>query len=127
MEKLITVKNELNSLEALQTFLNQASSYTCSKEYDTWEHRIDSNGQLAQCLVLKKSSMHAVKLFYIDSNTIKVSYIIPNKMMNAYFGKSQKARQNIVEIIIEKIKAKFLENAQNNAFKELEEVVLKAA
>lgn len=64
MENLITINSQYNSLDRLQQFLNTTSSFQCTKEYDTWEQRTDANGQLAQCLVLKKSNMHAVKLFF---------------------------------------------------------------
>lgn len=73
--------------------------YKYSKEYDIWEMRTDTNGQMGQCVVVKKSNMHAIKLNFINENSVKISYIIPNKMMNAYFGKSVKARRNIIEII----------------------------
>lgn len=127
MENLIRIKNEYNSLETLHSFLKTASSFECSKEYDAWEHRIDTNGQMAQCLVLKKSSMHAVKLYFINETTVKINHIIPSKMMHAYFGKSAKARQNILEIITGKIKEAVLAGSQQKAFEELESVIKKVA
>ncbi len=126
MEKIVTIKNEYNSLETLQGFLKTASSFDCSKEYDKWEVRTDANGQMEQCLVLKKSGMHAVKLYFPRENTVKISYIIPNSFMNAYFGKSVKARRDILEIVTGKIKEALLAPAQKKAFKELEKVVHKA-
>lgn len=71
--------------------------------------------------------MHAVKLFFVNENTVKINHIIPNKMMQAYFGKSVKARQNIIEIITGKIKEVVLSGAQQSAFKELERVIIKAS
>jgi len=127
MENLIEVKNDYNSLDKLYNLLNKDSNYECSKDYDIWEQRTDANGQMAQCLVLKKSAMHAVKLFFINDNTVKVNHIIPNKMMHAYFGKSVKARQNIIEIITGKIKEVALAGAQQKTFEELEGVIKKAA
>jgi hypothetical protein len=64
--------------------------------------------------------MHAVKLFFVNENTVKMSYIIPNKIMQAYFGKSVKARRNIIEIIAGIIKQTVLAGPQQKAFDELE-------
>ncbi|MCB0486674.1 MAG: hypothetical protein KDC47_10800 [Flavobacteriaceae bacterium] len=125
MENLITIKNQYNSLDELQNALKNNANFSCTKEYDIWEQRIDNNGQLAQCLVLKKSNMHAVKLFFINENTLKANHIIPNKIMQAYFGKSQKAYQNVLEIITGKIKAAVLEPSQNKAFNEIETEIIK--
>jgi hypothetical protein len=82
---------------------------------------------MEQCIVLKKSGMHAVKAFFVNQNTVKITHIIPNKMMNAYFGKSVKARRNIIEIIAGKIKQVLLKGPQEKAFKELEGEIYKAA
>ena len=71
--------------------------------------------------------MHAVKLYFTNENTVKVSYIIPNKIMHAYFGKSVKARRNIIEILAGVIKQAVLAAPQQKAFEELEAVVRKAA
>ncbi|WP_299435560.1 hypothetical protein [uncultured Aquimarina sp.] len=125
MEKTIKIKNEYNSLDALHDYLKTASTLESNKEYDTWEHRTDENGQTAQCLILKKSSMHGMKVYFQNENTLKMNYIIPNKMMNAYFGKSQKRYQNILEIVTGKIKDVILAPAQNKAFKEMENVFSK--
>ena len=127
MENLITINSQYNSLDRLQQFLNTTSSFQCTKEYDTWEQRTDANGQLAQCLVLKKSNMHAVKLFFLNENTVKVNHIIPNKMMQAYFGKSHKRHQNIIEIITGKIKDVALSGSQQKAFEVLEQEIKKAS
>lgn len=126
MEKIITIKNEYNSLEKLYEFLKTTSSFECSKNYDKWDTRTDSNGQMAKCILLKKNSMHAIKIFFASNNTIKMDYIIPNSVMNAYFGKSEKARLNIIEVIAEKVKNSLLASAQKKAFEELEAVVNKA-
>jgi hypothetical protein len=125
MEKLITINSNHNSLDKLAALLSKELIYDCSKEYDIWEIRTDANGQMEQCLVVKKSSMHAVKLFFVNENTIKVSYIIPNKIMQAYFGKSVKARRNIIEIISGAIKQVILAGPQQKAFDELEQSINK--
>jgi len=125
MEKLITIKNEYNSLDSLNTYLKTASSFESSKEYDSWDVRTNAHGQMEQCLVLKKSSMHGMKVHFENENTLKMTYIIPNKMMHAYFGKSQKQYQNILEIVTGKIKSALLAPAQNKAFEEMEQVFLK--
>ncbi|KAB7531175.1 hypothetical protein F8C76_06680 [Flagellimonas olearia] len=119
MENLIRLKPNYTNLDALYELL-KSSSYECSKEYDTWEHRTDTSGQMAQCIVLKKSGMHAVKLFFVNENTVKINHIIPNKLMNAYFGKSVKARRNILEVIAGVIKQAILVKPQQQAFEELE-------
>jgi len=119
MENLIRLKPNYTNLDALYELL-KSSSYECSKEYDTWEHRADSSGQMSQCIVLKKSGMHAVKLFFVNENTVKVNHIVPNKLMNAYFGKSVKARRNILEVIAGAIKQAILVKSQQQAFEELE-------
>lgn len=125
MEKRINLKSEYNTLDKLHHILNTASSFECTKEYDTWENRLDAKGQMAQCLVLKKSNMHAVKIHFIDDNSIKLSHIIPSKMMHAYFGQSQKKHQNIIEIITGKIKEIAFVPTQKKAFSELTNEVAK--
>lgn len=127
MENTIKIKNEYNSLDSLQEFLKSNSNFEASKEYDIWEHRIDANGQMEQCVVLKKSNMHAVKAYFTTNNTVKINHIIPNKMMQAYFGKSVKARRSILEIIGGVIKNAVLKGPQQKAFDELALVIEKAA
>ncbi len=127
MEKIIKLKKEYNSLNTLYEFLKKESSFECSKDYDKWEVRTDTNGQMAQCIIIKKSAMHAIKLFFTEGGSVKVNHIIPNSVMNAYFGKSQKRYRNILEIITGKIKELLLAAPQQKAFEELEEVVKKAA
>ena len=63
--------------------------------------------------------MHGAKAYFTKDNTLKVSYVIPNKAMNAYFGKSVKARKNILEIIGGKIKGAMLAGSQKKAFEEI--------
>ena len=127
MEKAITIKREYNSLDTLQNFLKSTSSFECSKEYDIWDHRLDTKGQMEQCLVLKKSNMHAVKVYFTDNNMVKINHIIPNKTMQAYFGKSLEARRSILEIIGGVIKNNILKGPQQKAFEELAQVIEKAA
>ena len=122
METTITIKNEYNSLDTLHNFLKSNTDFEVSKEYYVWEHRTDVNGQMEQCLVLKKSNMHAVKVYFTDNNTVKINHIIPNKMMQAYFGKSEKARRNILEIVTGMITQAVLATPQKNAFEEMEQV-----
>lgn len=123
MEDLIQIKKTYNSLDELYDVLKKESGFECSKEYDVWEHRTDSSGQMEQCIVLKKSSMHAVKLFFVNENTVKVNHIIPNKMMHAYFGKSVKAHKNILEVITGAINQAVLAKPQQQAFEELEDEI----
>ncbi len=125
MENLITISSQYNSLDQIHSVLKANTNYNCTKEYDIWEQRVDNNGHMAQCLVVKKNNMHAVKLFFINENTLKASHIIPNKIMQAYFGKSQKAYQNVIEIIVGKIKSAVLEPAQEKAFYDIEAEVIR--
>ncbi|MEM5564709.1 hypothetical protein WNY78_06320 [Psychroserpens sp. AS72] len=125
MEKLITIKSEYNSLDLLNTYLKRAASFECSKEYDSWDVRTNADGQMEQCVVIKKNALHGMKVHFENKNTLKMTYIIPNKMMNAYLGKSQKRYQNILEIVTNKIKDALLKPAQNKAFEEMERVFYK--
>ncbi|WP_179319723.1 hypothetical protein [Winogradskyella helgolandensis] len=123
MEKSITTKNEYNSLDAINTYLKtKASTFECSKEYDSWDVRTNAHGQMEHCIILKKSAMHGMKVHFEKDNTLKMTYIIPNKMMHAYFGKSQKRYRNVLEIITGKIKDTLLAPAQRKAFEEMEQV-----
>ena len=125
METRITLKNSINSLDTLQDLIKKETSYQCSKEYDIWEMRTNEKGQMEQCLIIKKSNMHAVKLFFIDEHSVKLSYTIPNKILNAYFGKSVKARRNVIEIIAGIIKQAILAGPQQKAFTEIEQSIKK--
>jgi len=104
MERLIEIKNDYNSLDKLKDVLEK------------------TNGQMAECLLFKKNGMHALKVFFVNENTIKINHIIPNKMMNAYFGKSAKAYKNIIEIVAGGLKNVLLKGAQEKAFKDMEQV-----
>jgi hypothetical protein len=66
--------------------------------------------------------MHGMKAYLDKENTLQVSYLIPNKLMNAYFGKSQKRYKNILEIVAGKIKDIALAGSQKKAFNEMESV-----
>ncbi|MFD0862079.1 hypothetical protein ACFQ1M_07655 [Sungkyunkwania multivorans] len=127
MENLIEVRNDYNTLDKLHSRLKKETNYECSKTYDSWELRTDPNGHMSQCLVLKKSGMHAVKAYFIDEHTLKINYIIPNKVLHAYFGKSVKARRDIIEIITGAIKQAILSDSQKKAFEELENTIRKAS
>lgn len=127
MENLIEIKEDYNSLDKLYNFLKKESKFECSKEYDIWEQRTGAKGQLEQCIIIKKSGMHAIKAFFVNNDTVKINHIIPNKIMHAYFGKSVKARRNIIEIVAGTIKQALLKGSQEKAFKELERTLNKAA
>lgn len=119
MEQLISVKNEYASLDKIEAFIKKETSFEVKQDYDRWEVRTDENGQMEKCLIIKKSNMHGVKLYFTEENTLKINYIIPNKLMNAYFGKSPKKYQNIIEIITGKIKEMLLASSQKKAFEEI--------
>ena len=125
MEKIITINDEFNSLDKLNKYVKTVSSFESSKEYDSWDVRTNAHGQMQQCLVLKKSNMHGMKVYFENENTLKMTYIIPSKTLHAYFGKSQKRYRNILEIVTGKIKNTLLAPAQNKAFEEMEQVFLK--
>lgn len=127
MEKQIKISSDYNSLENILVFLKEESDYECSIDYDSWDVRTDANGQMEKCVLIKKSGMHGMKLHFLNDNTLQLSYIIPNKMMNAYFGKSQKARKDILEIIGGVVKNLLLSSAQKKAFEEMEKPFYKIA
>lgn len=127
MENLIEIKNDYNSLDKLLDRLEKNTTYQCSKTYDIWEHRTDKNGQLAQCIVIKKSNMNAAKVFFVNENTVKVNHIIPNKIMHAYFGKNKKAYRSIIEIVAGTIKDAVLATPQKKAFEEIEKKLIRLA
>ncbi|MFT5617007.1 MAG: hypothetical protein ACI85I_000223 [Arenicella sp.] len=127
MEKQITVKNEYNNLDSVLNFLKTESTFECSKDYDSWDVRTDANGQMEQCIVIKKSGMHGMKVYFSGENSLQMSYIIPNKLMNAYFGKNQKAYKSILEIVAGKIKDVVLADSQKKAFEEMEQAFSKIA
>lgn len=124
MEKQIIVKREYTTLNKIIEHINE-SPYQCSIEYDSWEVRTDSNGQMEQCLLIKKSAMHGMKIHFVGEYTLKINYIIPNKLMNAYFGKSQKKHKNIIEVLTGKISQAILFSSQKKAFNEIENVLSK--
>ncbi len=127
MEKLIKVKDKYNSLDLLLDFLKNESSYESSKMYDSWEIRTDSKGLMEQCLLIKKSSMHGIKVFFTDKNTVKITQVIPSKVMNAIFGTNKNKRQNIFELVTSKIKGVFVSASQRKAFKEMKTVFNRAS
>ncbi len=123
MRKLITLRSEFNSLESLNTYLNKEANYESSIEYDAWEVRTDfETGNMSKCVLIKKSGMHGLKVFFKDENTVSISYVIPNKILNAFFGKSQKSRRGLDEIVFGKVKELALKGPQNKAFNEMEEL-----
>ncbi len=122
MEQIIKIDRKYSTLEELEAFLQQASTYEIKIDWDGWEQRIDEQGQLEKCLIIKKSNMHGVKLFFVEEGKIKLNHIIPNKIMNAYFGVSQEAYRTIFQIITGKIKSLLLAPSQEKAFKEIIDV-----
>ncbi len=122
MEKLISVNTDYNSLDKIEAFLKKETNFEVSQEYDGWDVRTDENGQMKKCVVVKKSNMHGIRLYFTTANTLKVNHLIPNKLMNAYFGKNQHKYQSIFEIITGKIQELLLSPSQNKAFKEMTEV-----
>jgi hypothetical protein len=89
--------------------------------------RTDANGQMEKCVLIKKSSMHGMKVYFSQDNELMMTYVIPNKVMNAYFGKSVKARKSILEVIGGGIKNVMLSGSQKKAFQEMESIFQKIA
>ncbi len=118
MEKLIKVKEEFNSLDKIENFLKKESSYQVSQDYDRWEIRADENGHMKKCVVVQKSNLYGLKLFLTNESTVKATYIIPNKIMESYFGKKAGFR-SIFKVITEKIKDAILSGKQQKAFDEM--------
>ncbi len=127
MEKVIAVKQEYASLEKLEAFLKKETSFDVSQKYDIWGMRRDENGQMEKCIVLKKSNMHGLRLYFEKENTLKINYIIPNKFMNAFFGKNQQKYKSVKDIIMEKIRKMLLSSSQKSAFNKMVEVFNKIA
>ncbi len=119
MEKLVSVKQEYASLDKIEAFVKQESSFGVKQEYDHWEMRTDANGQMEKCLVVKKSNMHGVKLYFTKENMLKINYVIPNKVMNSFFGSNQQKYRSIKDIVAGKIKDAVLSGSQKKAFEEL--------
>lgn len=125
MESQIQVKSKYNSLEKISEYFKQESSFESSVDYDSWDVRTDTNGQMEKCVLVKKSAMHGIKIYFSKENTLQMNYIIPNKVLNAYFGKNEKAYQNILEIITGKVKEIVLVKSQKQAFEEISQTLNK--
>ena len=98
MENQIKVKSEYNSLEKILEYFKKESNYESSVDYDSWDIRTNTNGQMEKCVLVKKSAMHGMKLYFSKENTLQMNYIIPNKIMNAYFGKNEKAHPFVLTL-----------------------------
>ncbi|WP_299716154.1 hypothetical protein [uncultured Tenacibaculum sp.] len=122
MKKIITIKEEFNSLEKLQSFISKSSEYDSNIQYDKWQIRKDADGNMQKCIMVKKSAMHGLKVYFLDAKTIEVSYAIPNVFLHGWFGKSDKAFRRIDEIILGKIKDAVLVGSQKKAFNEMEQI-----
>lgn len=120
MKKTITLKKEYTSLDEVLEFLKKESKFECFKDYDKWDVRTDSNNQMEKSIVIKKSYMHGMNVYFVKKNTLQIMHVIPNTIMNAYFGKSQKKYKNILEIITGKITQSVLSGSQKKAFDEIE-------
>ncbi len=103
MEKIIKVQEQYNSLDKVEDFLKKNSSFEISQDYDRWEIRADENKQMEKCVVVQKSKLYGLKLYFSSENMLKANYIIPNKIMESYFGKKAGFR-SIFKVITEKIK-----------------------
>lgn len=119
MEKQIRIKSEYNSLEKVSDFFKKESPYEASIDYDIWDVRTDANGQMENCVVVKKSAMHGLKLYFTKENVLQVNYLIPNKLMNVYFGDSKRKYRSILQVVTGGIKKAILVGPQKQAFEEI--------
>jgi len=127
MKDKIKLRPEYNSLDKLLVYLTSACTYTCVIDYDSWDLRTDANGEMEKCIIIKKSAMHGMKVYFNANCELIMTYMIPNKLMHAYFGRSVKAYKNILEIIAGGIKNGLLANSQKKAFEEIKLVLTKIA
>lgn len=125
MEKQITIKSEYNSLEKISDFFKKESPYETSIDYDVWDVRTDANGLMENCVLVKKSAMHGLKLYFTKENVLQVNYLIPNKLMNVYFGDSKRRYRNILQIVTGGIKNAILAGPQKQAFEEISQTLNK--
>ncbi len=121
MEKTFKLKPEFSTLESLLVAVKQEPNYTSSIEYDVWEMRTGDDGNMEQCVLVKKSSMHGVKAYFTQANTIKITQVIPSKTKNAMLGQN-KGRRNALELIVGSIKSALVKSSQRKAFAELKTV-----
>jgi hypothetical protein len=123
MQAKITVKEEFKTLDKMLDFVSDESPFECKKEYDSWDVRTGINGQMEQCIIVKQSAMNGVKLHFADESTLVMTHIVPSKVMNAYFGKSQKAHKNILEVVTGKIGELVFSGSKKKAFSEVEQLL----
>lgn len=115
MESKIRLQREYITLDKVLEYL-KGCEYESSIEYDSWDVRTDENNQMEKCIIIKKNAMHGLKAYFGSENELLLTYIIPNKVMNAYFGRSEKAYKTIPEIIGGAIKNGLLIGSQKKAF-----------
>lgn len=127
MEKYLKIKEEYNSLKKVEEFIKKESPYECSLKYDAWDVRKDANGNVEKCLVVRKSSIHGVKMYFSEDNTLKMTHIIPNKIMEAFLGESKKRYQGMLEVVTEKVKSLLLSGSKKKTIDEVAEVFYKIA
>lgn len=119
MTRQMVIKNSYDSLNTILAEVKRLSPYEASLVYDTWDMRTDKNNQMEKCILLKKSNMHGLKLHLEEGQQLHINHVIPNKIMQAYFGKSQKRYKNILEIVTGKIAELALADSQKKAFEEM--------
>lgn len=119
MQELIRLKPEFTSLKQIEDFVNNETKYTATQEYDAWDVRTDENGQMDKCVIIKKNSMNGVKVYFSDKNTLKADFKIPNKLAEAFLGKSQQEYKGIKEIVGDAINNLLLSSSQQKAFDEI--------
>lgn len=127
MERSLKIREAFDSLDKLFEELKKTSPYDVSMEYDSWDIRIDARGEMEKCILLKKSSMHGLKMYFDDKLNLQACYVIPNKFMNAYLGKSQKKYRNILEILSSKLLSLAISGQQKKAFDEMIQTLSKVA
>ena len=71
MENKIKIKNEYNSLEKILDFVKTESTFPASIGYDVWNVRRDGKNLMEKCVIIKKSSMHGVSVYFSGENTVE--------------------------------------------------------
>ena len=115
----ITLKQEYQSLDQILKLIQNSSPYEVSIEYDVWDMQTDASGQIAKCILVKKSSMHGLKLELDGKQQLHASYVIPNKALNAILGPNKKRYRNPLEILSSKLLSMAIAGQQKKAFTEM--------
>lgn len=85
MEITFKIKDDYNSLDKLLNYVKPKTNYTCTKTDNTWE---DFTIKFDKCVLIKKNTFYAIKVDFVNKNTIKLEPVIPS----SYFRNFAKGR-----------------------------------